>query len=148
MSQTLVFRLGEENYALEVGLIQEVVEAAELHFIPRAPGIFLGAINFHGTVLPVLDLVSYLGFTGAERDSRIVALATETCSMALAVSEVQRIVVLDPETLMPCPEEKKTARFVRGVSGTDSTLVNLLNLHELLKDLEIQLAATGGRHGA
>jgi len=148
MPQALVFRLEEEDFALELRFIQEVVDSAELHFIPRAPDFFLGAVNFHGIALPVLDLGRFLGFPGEELDSRFIALTGKACSMALAVTQVQKIVPLDPETLMPCPDEKNTAKFIHGVFETENTLVNLLNLHELLKEMEFQFAATGGGHGA
>ena len=73
MSQLLVFFLGEERYGLEVEKIQEVVEAEELFYVPRAPANILGAINFHSQVVPVFDLGGFLGLAEEERDHRVVA---------------------------------------------------------------------------
>ena len=56
MGQVLTFRLGEERYGLEMAKVQEIIEAPRFYYIPLAPPCYLGAINFHGTILPVLDL--------------------------------------------------------------------------------------------
>ena len=61
MDRVLLFRLGDDLYALEVDQVQEVVESPRYHYIPRAPAGFAGAINFHGSIVPVLDLAAFFG---------------------------------------------------------------------------------------
>ena len=56
MELVLIFRLADEWFGLEVDDIQEIVESPELNYVPRAPESIIGAINFHGNIVPVLDL--------------------------------------------------------------------------------------------
>ena len=52
----ILFRLGEERYALETAHVIEVIPRLPLRPQPGTPGFVAGLFNFHGTVTPVLDL--------------------------------------------------------------------------------------------
>src|SRR3989338_9303720 len=54
--QFVVFRLDKQRYALPLAAVERVVRAVEVTPLPNAPPIVLGAIDFHGRVLPVLDV--------------------------------------------------------------------------------------------
>ena len=62
MEQFLLFHLDRELFGLQIAHIQEIVESPVLHYIPRAPRHFIGAINFHGNVVPVVDLAELVGY--------------------------------------------------------------------------------------
>lgn len=134
--QILVFHLGEELYGLEVAEIQEVLESPVLHYIPRASEHFLGAVNFHGNILPVLDLASFLGFTHEQRDRRVIIMASGLCSLALAVTEVGRIVTCDTDDLLPIPQEQQPACHIRAVLSREEEMINMLDAAKLLTSLE------------
>jgi purine-binding chemotaxis protein CheW len=134
--QILVFRLGEELYGLEVEKIQEVVESPILHYIPRASKHLLGAVNFHGNILPVLDLAAFLGFFHEQRDRRIIILATGLCSLALAVTAVGRIVTCDADALLPLQQEQQPGCHIRAVLSREEEMINMLDAARLLTSLE------------
>lgn len=148
MEQVLVFRLGEELLALELAHVQEVVESPRYHYIPMAPAAYLGAINFHGGILPVLDLAACLGIAGDQSNGRIIVLAATLCSLALAVSAVRRIVPLDAEVLLPPRLEGPLAGCSRALFSLDDEMINLLDAARLLTSLEKRGLMTGGDHGA
>ena len=134
--QVLLFRLGEELYGLEVAKIQEVVDSPVLYYIPRASEHFLGAINFHGIILPVLDLADYLGFTRHQRDNRVIVLVSDLCSLALAVTSVGKIVTCDPDALLPLQQDRQEACHIRAVLSRDEEMINLLDSARLMASLE------------
>ncbi len=136
MEQVLIFGLGEECYGLEISRVQEVVAAPVHHYIPRAPAVLLGAINFHGSVLPVLDLTTWLGFPAAGKDPRVIVLTAEHCRLALAVDRVRRIVPLDESALIPCQAEEGEENFIRAVLGHNGEMINLLDVERLAASLE------------
>jgi purine-binding chemotaxis protein CheW len=147
MAQILVFRLGGELYGLEVVRIQEVAECPPLYFIPRASPCFLGAINLHGAILPVLDLAAFLGFDHAARDSRVIVLAPRLCWMALAVAEVGKIVNINPQMLLKLPRDRQPNGCIRAVVNLEADLVNLLDVEGLLAELDTAGQGTGGING-
>ena len=145
MGQILLFRLGEDAFGLEVTLLQEVVDHPSLHYLPRAPEHFLGAINVHGQVLPVLDLAGHLGYPAGRRSERYLVLAPGICALALAVDSVGRIVTPDE------PEEDGAASS-SAVAGEGEVLcggigIRLLDVEQLRASLERIFYGTGGQHG-
>lgn len=148
MNQVLVFRLGDELYGLEVARIQEVAEAPSLHYIPRAPEHFLGAINFHGNILPVLDLGGFLEFAPRQRDNRVIVLVASECSMALAAHHIRGFVPYDAEDMMPVDQERKKDSYIRSVMNRQEEMINMLDIDGLLDHLEAHLDGTGGKRGA
>jgi len=148
MERLLLFRLGEKLHALEVEQVQEVVESPRYHYIPRAPAVFAGAINFHGSIVPVLDLAVFAGCPGERGDGRIIVLPPEVCILGLAVPGVQRIVPLDGETLQPLTTEEQPEGLCRAVFASPWGEIGLLDVPRLLASLEMSINETGGDHGA
>jgi purine-binding chemotaxis protein CheW len=136
MDQLLAFQLGSESYGLEVTHIQEVVEAPPLYYIPRAPASLLGAINFHGGILPVLDLAACLGFGEGARDPRIIVLTPDDAPLALAVSVIAGIVPFAEESLLLGQEDQGLVACIRAVLPDRGEMINLLDLNRLLGRLE------------
>lgn len=136
MELILVFHLAEELYGLEVSQVQEVVEAPRIDYIPLAPAGFLGAINFHGSILPVLDLVGHLGFAAGERDLRLIVLPPQVSSLGLAVTSLVGIVPLEHDALLPYRQERESAVYIRAAFSHDRGMINLLDVPRLLNSLE------------
>ena len=59
--EVLIFRLGEERYALETRFVQKVFRPAEIARVPRTEASFLGVTNHQGQMLAVMDLSPFLG---------------------------------------------------------------------------------------
>ncbi len=135
MAQILIFALAQETYGLEIARIQEVVAAPRLHVIPRAPRGLLGALNFHGSVVPVLDLGFWLGFSTSRRDPRVIVLAHEACRLALAVEQIRRITPAHAETLV-ADRAQHGAPCTRAVLELDGEMINLLDLEAVVMSLE------------
>ena len=135
MEQTLLFKLGEETYGLEIDAIQEVVEDPNQHFVPRAEGVLTGAINFHGQIFAVIDLPALLGFDNEFLDHRCVVLTPEYRSLTLQISGIERIVKLDLSNLQPPPTETETCA-IRGVADFEGTMINMLDTEDVIKQLE------------
>jgi len=148
MSQLLVFFLGEERYGLEVKNVQEVVEADELFYVPRAPEHVLGAINFHSQVVPVFDAGGFLKLASEERDHRVVVLAYRDLKLALAVTRVAGFRPLSEEALLPESEERRATTYIRAVQNEQHEMINLLDLERLIQAIEETFADRGGERGA
>ncbi|AMV73862.1 chemotaxis protein CheW [Desulfuromonas carbonis] len=136
MDLTLTFRLGEELYGLEVADVQEIVEAPDFDYIPLAPAGYLGAINFHGTILPVLDLAGYLGLEASQRDRRVIVLPAATCPLGLGVTAVGRILALEREKMLPYLQDREREAYIREVFNHQGDMINMLDLARLLASLE------------
>ena len=136
MNLVLIFRLADEWFGLKVDDIQEIVEAPELNYVPRAPESILGAMNFHGNVVPVLDLACYLGLGNQAYGERAVVLPIGQTVLAFGVTSIDRIVPLDSEMMLPCQQEEQKELHIGMLYNHEGQMVNMLDLPSLLGSLE------------
>lgn len=136
MEQALVFQVGNEYYGLEIENIQEVIESTSFHYIPTAPEAFSGAINFHGSIIPAIDLPMHIGEPKGPRDHRVIVLIPSLARIALATTAIHRVIPMEHDWLMPVQDENGTARYIRGAFSHNNMMVNLLDVVRLLEDLQ------------
>ena len=143
MKQFLLFKLGPRHYALEVEEIQEIVENPLLHFIPCAPPFYCGAMNFHGEILPVLDLGIYLGLGELDPSDRVIVLAPRIAALALKVATARRIIALDLQELQ-LTADAAVFDFSSSSFALEGVNVSVLDLIQLLHHLKETFAASAG----
>ncbi len=133
----LVFRLGSRLLALDLATVSEVTELPATWPIPLAPISFIGVMNSHGSLLPLLDLSSYLGAGKGATDGK--ALVIDRCigDLALYVDGVERIVPAGEAT---CLREAE-GPLQEGVLAIDGSEVLLLKISGLLEAIESDLQA-------
>ncbi|MBN1140978.1 MAG: chemotaxis protein CheW [Deltaproteobacteria bacterium] len=79
----LFWQQGDACYGLDLGSVQEILEAPCQFPIPLAPDWLGTAVNLHNRVVPVADLSFLLGTPAVGDDSRLLVLRTEAGSLAL-----------------------------------------------------------------
>lgn len=147
MTLLLPFMLGEERYGLKLTDVQEIIEEAELHYLPAAPAAFIGAVNVHGRILPVLALARILGFNTDERSERLIVLAGRELPLVLAVQRLEALLSVDLEqatlTQSDAPDD-----CISAVLNWQGRMISLLDLEQLKKLVEDDCLVTGGDHAA
>ena len=66
--QAVSFRLGQEEYALEITQVKEVIMPTGIMRMPQTATFNVGVINLRGTIIPVIDLRLRLGVGEATTD--------------------------------------------------------------------------------
>jgi len=86
----VAFRLEGQRYALHLPVVERVLRMVEVSLLPKAPAIVLGVINFHGQVIPVLDLQRRFGLSSRSHslNSTLLIARTNRQTLALPVDEV------------------------------------------------------------
>lgn len=141
MKQFQLFKLGSRSYGLGVEQIQEIVDQPALHYIPCAPNYYCGAMNFHGEVLPVLDLGLYLAEEGNDSAVRVIILASRIAALGLRVETARRIVSVNPLELQPVSDPKPFG-FSQTTFDLQGEVVSIFDLTQLLQRLKENAAAT------
>lgn len=145
MELMLAFTLADELYGIEVAHLQEIVERPTLHYVPRAPTTLLGAINFHGNIVPIVDLAELLGFPWRESSQRLLVLTPQWHSIGLAVHALRGIVPYRPEQLLPLPPDQQEG-CIRAVHPGADAMINLLDTGKIVNLLQTNplMTVTGG----
>ena len=144
--QLVVFRLGNEEYALPIEQIKEVVLTPTVARIPQTPAYIRGVANVRGNVLAIMDLAQRFGLT----DEASTELARYTLVMESEQFRVGILVRSVPITLsVPADRVDATPDIVgsgtvgyglRGIVKHDQRMIFLVDLEHLLKNEQVVVA--------
>ncbi len=134
--QYLAFNLGDEEYALDIRQISEIIKVREFTDIPRAPRFILGIISLRGVVVPIFDLRCRLnlGVSDLLPTTRIVVCRHEDVSVGLLVDSINQVVNLVNDELEPPPGVLSglDRDMVSGLGRYQGRMIILLNLQSVL----------------
>jgi purine-binding chemotaxis protein CheW len=133
----VTFLLGQEEYGLEVRLVQEIIRLTEITPVPRAPEFVRGVINLRGRIIPVVDLKHRLALGHVDetaRAARIVVAKLRDRLVGLLVDGASQVLKVPLSFIEPAPEEvvEVDVDYIRGVAKLESRLVILMDLARAL----------------
>lgn len=143
--QVLSFELDNDHFAIEIGIIQEVIEYRKVTRVPRCPDFMQGVINLRGQVIPVVDLRVYFGMFAKEPnlDTCIIIIdiqvGDEACAIGIIADSVQEVVEFDVSDIRPAPKIGLSVdnRFIYGMVEQDQNIMVLLSVQKVFNDDEI-----------
>lgn len=91
----LIFTLSGKRFAFDLAQVAEVEEPSDSWPIPMAPRCYAGAMSFHGTIVAVMDLATFLELPGTHTTEKTIVLDTRIAALAFQVEQVIRIVTVD-----------------------------------------------------
>ncbi len=140
MLELLAFWVADEEYALPIVEIQEIIKLPPITEVPRTPRSVVGIISLRGTIVPVLDLrqVLRLDQSAATRQSRILVLRANGDPVGLLVDRVTSVVRLESESIEATPRamQGQEAQLLRGVGRLGSRLIIVLDVAAVLGVME------------
>lgn len=95
MQRLLVFTVQGSRYALDLRDVAEVMDPQATFPVPWAPGYLKGAMNFHGSLVTLLDLAEFMNVGATEAGGNILVLDKRIANLALRVDGVENIVLSD-----------------------------------------------------
>ncbi len=142
--ELIAFRIGDQEYCVDVMTVREIRGWSMSTPLPRAPGYVRGVINLRGAVLPIIDLSARLGLGDAVTTARsvIVVVRIDMRIVGLLVDEVSEILTTSAEAILPTPDVACSAvqRFVKGILAVEERMINWLSLDNLLPEQEAAAA--------
>ena len=136
--QLVLFSLGNEEYAISITQVKEIVQYEGTTKVPGTPEYMEGIINLRGKVLPLIDLAKRLALTAGKNSNRR-ALVIETAGreIGIVVDEVTEVIRLRDSAIAPLPATTKK-RYLRGIGKEEKRLLILLDVDELFSEEEMQ----------
>jgi len=130
----IVFRLGEECYALPVEAVRGVIGKSEITPLPGTPRHLLGLTNMRGEILSVIDFKPLLGIGAAQGlPPYLVVARLGEHSVALAADSCPELLELPASCLQPMATRAAGSPHLRGQLHHEGGLVFLLELGSLLE---------------
>ncbi len=136
--QIIGFKLNEEEYALEISSVQEIIKIPAITRVPRAKNYILGVINLRGIVIPVIDLNIRFGKekTMDIDKKRVIILKIGTVFIGIVVDSVSEVIDVNAAEILSNPTitSSMNQEFLKGVCKlADDRLLTLLDIEKTLE---------------
>ena len=135
-TQFVSFRVGDEEYAVNILQVQEINRVSEITRVPQAPTYVEGVINLRGTVLPVVNLRTRFNLeaTASGKDTRVMVVDLNGKVLGRIVDEVCEVLRLESDSIEPAPDIVTGigTEYITGVARLEEKLVIMLDLHKVV----------------
>lgn len=132
MLELLAFWVADEEYALPIVDIQELIKVPPVTDLPRAHEAVLGVISLRGTIVPIVDLrrVLKLEERPMTRQTRILVVRAEDEPVGLLVDRVTSVVRFEADKIEPTPRamQHQSSELLRGVGRVQNRLIIVLDV--------------------
>lgn len=141
-----IFTVGEEEYAINIMKVVEILRPQKVTRIPNTPDFIEGLINLRGKVIPVIDLRKRFGIksTPGHENERTLLTRVGGEIVGLLVDDVREVCILPKSDIVPPPTMVKGIRteYLEGVGKIGERLIIILNLDKILSTEEMLLLET------
>jgi len=143
----LTFTLDQEDFAVDVAGVREVLDFTNVTRVPRTPEFMKGVINLRGSVVPVVDLRLKFGLPETEKtvDTCVIVLEVEldgevTVIGAIADS-VKEVFELDSADIEPPPRlgTRMETEFISGMGKHNDDFIIILDVNRVFSTQEMEL---------
>jgi purine-binding chemotaxis protein CheW len=143
----LSFRLGDEEYGIDILKVQEIRGYEAPTRIAGAPAFIKGVVNLRGVIVPIVDLRLKFGLDSAAYDGFTVAIILNVAArvVGIVVDSVSDVVELTLEQVRPAPEFNGAvdANHITGLGalrqGETERLLILTDIEQLIGSADMGL---------
>lgn len=125
------FRLGSDEYALDITRVHEVLRPAPITLVPQMPDFVLGVINVHGNIIPVFDLHRKfgLGKKTLHDKAKIVVVDTREAPVSFVADELMENIKVERASITTVPHGKLKVpkEYVTGIVRVDERVLVILD---------------------
>lgn len=142
--QIVSFRVGDEEFGLDILRVQEIIRQQHLTRVPNSSDFVDGVINLRGRVIPVIALRKRFGQTQAPSDAqtRIVVLEVQGMVLGFIVDSVPEVLRIPASAVVAPPRLGKVEReYVSGVAKLEDRLLILLDVDRIMSAPETKVAS-------
>ena len=147
--QIIVFKQGEEEYALHIDQIKEVVITPTITRMPQTPSFVRGVANIRGNIIAIVDLEEMFGLkrTNANHIGKNFTLVvqSEDLKMGILVNEVPNTLSVSQkdfdESVNIINDSRVSSNYIRGIIKSNQRLIILIDIfkvidHEMLQAIK------------
>ncbi|MDF2610363.1 MAG: chemotaxis protein CheW [Lachnospiraceae bacterium] len=141
-TKQVIFALGEEEYGLDIMVVNAIEKYTDIVRIPNAPSYIHGIINLRGEVIPVYNLRKKFGFAekAVDENSKLIVARTNNMKMAYEVDEVKGIMEIPAANISDTPVIVKSAAttYMKNVASLNGRMIILLDHDGIVSEKELE----------
>jgi len=133
--QLVGFIVGDEEYAVPILSIQEIVKPIEHTRVPSVPSYVLGVLNMRGNVLPLIDLRGKFNLPSKSQtlDTRYMVMKDGNNEAAFVIDKLTEAIRIKSTQIDPPPDTLQRGKAIYGIGKRNDSIITILKVEELLK---------------
>jgi purine-binding chemotaxis protein CheW len=136
--QLVGFRLDNEDYAIAITKIQEIILMKPITRIPQVPEFIEGLINLRGSVIPIINLRKRFGLAIREVDdeTRTIVVNIHDKTVGCIVDAVTQVMRINRDQIQPPPLSVLAIshQYIEGLARLDDRLMIILDIERLFDE--------------
>jgi purine-binding chemotaxis protein CheW len=139
----LTFRLGGEEYGIDILRVQEIRSYEPPTRIANAPHFIKGVVNLRGVIVPIIDLRLKLGCDTAEYNAFTVVIVLNVRGRVVGavVDSVSDVMELTRDHIKPSPDLQSNVdgNFITGIGSVGDRMLILMDIEGLMSSADMGL---------
>jgi purine-binding chemotaxis protein CheW len=132
----LAFKLGQEEYGIDIQKVQELRGYDTVTRIANAPEHIKGVVNLRGIIVPIIDMrIKFqLGTPTYDQFTVVIILNVASRVMGMVVDSVSDVITLVPDQVRPAPEMGSVldTDYLIGLGTLDERMLILVDIDRLM----------------
>lgn len=145
LNKFLIFTVENENYAIPIFKVQEVIRYTPITPLHETSNFLKGVINLRGKIIPIIDMRLKFGLKEVSYNDRTVFIIVEVVGandiyhIGLAVDSVKDVVEIEKNKIEKTPEVgfKFKSKYLAGIIQLGGEMVMILNMDTILTTDEV-----------
>lgn len=141
----LSFTLGDEEYGIDILMVQEIRGYETVTKIANAPDFIKGVINLRGIIVPVVDMRIKFNLENVVYNQFTVVIVLNVCGrvIGMVVDGVSDVIALTQEQIHATPEfgSSLDTQYLIGLGTVDERMIILVDIERLMSSKEMDLIA-------
>lgn len=143
-AEVLSFKLGEEEYGIDILKVQEIRGYDTVTKIANAPAFVKGVVNLRGVIVPIIDMRVHfnLGAPTYDQFTVVIIMNIRDTIIGMVVDSVSDVVNLSPEQIKPAPAmgSALNSDYLMGVGTLEERMLILMDIDKIMSSEDIGLA--------
>ncbi|HEY1148218.1 MAG TPA: chemotaxis protein CheW [Pseudoduganella sp.] len=139
----LAFKLGSEEYGIDILKVQEIRGYEAVTRIANAPDFIKGVINLRGIIIPLVDMrIKFkLGEPVYDQFTVVIILNINGRVVGMVVDSVSDVTTLTPDQIRPAPDLGTvfSTEYMIGLGTIDERMLILVDINKLMSSAEMGL---------
>jgi purine-binding chemotaxis protein CheW len=146
LSEFLAFKLGNEEYGIDILRVQEIRSFERPTRMANAPEHILGVVNLRGVIVPIVDMRIKFNLSTVSYDTFTVVIILNIGSrvVGMVVDGVSDVITLTPEQLRPVPELSSAigSDHLLAIGSLENRMLILIDIEKLMNSADLGLVSS------
>lgn len=134
-AQFVVFKLGMEEYGVDIMQVKEIIPYKEPVKVPNTPIFIEGIINLRSEIIPIVNLKKRFNIAGESinEEKRVIVMNIDSKQVGFIVDDASEVITINSDYIENAPDiiagvERK---YITGIGKIKERILILLDLDKL-----------------